>query len=795
MFQRFTVVMEFQNKPVLPPPFIIFCHVYSMLKLIVRKAKGLQEIRDNGLKLFLEKDDLERLYDFEEECVEGYFHEQNEILLQSTDQRIKNTDERVENMSQKIEDINQKENIQSISVQNMEFRLRKMEESTEQILNHLAVIHRFMSTHINPNSEHIQGSVANIVVNPPMIEQRFRTMSESDTGPTYQHTTHKRKFNRSLTEVRPDAYIFDDGSHFEVRTVIEENEIIQSSEDMNELTMTLKSRKLSVQSEEPEFIDTPPQQQTPGIQIPIVQLPPIPRSDSQSKKITITRQDTKETQSTESKDTLTPLENCDEKTIVGLNEDVSSEVFNSEGLRQRMLRRRNSILGRRNSESCSNYDINKSQQSLNMVGQCRRQFSLTQSEPDSDGPISSSKPIPMKPNKHHMMLHLHTEYTSITDELETVYHMMASPTTSIMEEKPRDLNELSTPEFAALIEKQHLKECEDNDYLIMEGLLQTRGSLDDSDDNDMDNDYGPKRMLRRETAIELPITPSKLAKKEEPPKEEGDFHVQNERQPLSRNISADAKNCSPISISNQNSPRNSAFLSSTYLNPPSDPVPKFHIKSNESLQKNSSSDTEYSMQPYKVIKQSSNDTNSSFNIDNSSITNDLSMDGDSALNATVIENTGDERGMPKRAATMGSSESRPAFLRKQFSMDHSGKRYEGRPVSDHFESRPGFKPADIMASQPSPPILQSPIPPTPCTPVQVVGLPPKIPSNSRLQMTLLKDSSSTSTEETKDDRTVSLVPSISTHVVQDEIAKLSSNIKNSTEDESGGGLPFNETMC
>lgn len=32
--------------------------------------------RDNGLKLFLEKDDLERLYDFEEECIEGYFHEQ-----------------------------------------------------------------------------------------------------------------------------------------------------------------------------------------------------------------------------------------------------------------------------------------------------------------------------------------------------------------------------------------------------------------------------------------------------------------------------------------------------------------------------------------------------------------------------------------------------------------------------------------------------------------------------------------------------------------------------------------------
>lgn len=29
-----------------------------------------------------------------------------------------------------------------------------------------------------------------------------------------------RKYNRSLTEVRPDAYIFDDGLHFEVRPTL-----------------------------------------------------------------------------------------------------------------------------------------------------------------------------------------------------------------------------------------------------------------------------------------------------------------------------------------------------------------------------------------------------------------------------------------------------------------------------------------------------------------------------------------------------------------------------------------------
>lgn len=78
---------------------------------------GLEVQRDNGLKLFLEKDDLERLYDFEEECVEGFFHEQEIILNQSTEERVKNTTERVETMAQKIEDINQKENLQTATVQ------------------------------------------------------------------------------------------------------------------------------------------------------------------------------------------------------------------------------------------------------------------------------------------------------------------------------------------------------------------------------------------------------------------------------------------------------------------------------------------------------------------------------------------------------------------------------------------------------------------------------------------------------------------------------------------------------
>lgn len=121
MFQRFTVVMEYEQKPVLPPPLIVVCHIYLVVKYLLRyitqgKASS-GETYDNGLKLFLEADDMERLYDFEEDCVEGYFREQELKLQMSTEERVKITTERVENMHSKIEDIDKKENTQNASLQ------------------------------------------------------------------------------------------------------------------------------------------------------------------------------------------------------------------------------------------------------------------------------------------------------------------------------------------------------------------------------------------------------------------------------------------------------------------------------------------------------------------------------------------------------------------------------------------------------------------------------------------------------------------------------------------------------
>ncbi|GLH02373.1 Transient receptor potential cation channel, partial [Gryllus bimaculatus] len=178
MFQRFTVVMEYEQKPVLPPPLIALCHAAILFKYCRRKAQGQgtnTETYDNALKLFLDADDMERLYDFEEECVEGYFREQSSKLAMSSEERIRCTCERVENMYQKVEDINQKENAQTTAIQSVEFRIRKLEELAAQTVSHLAVIHRFMATH---SRDPLAAASASAVA-----ELELRTAGAAGSGP------------------------------------------------------------------------------------------------------------------------------------------------------------------------------------------------------------------------------------------------------------------------------------------------------------------------------------------------------------------------------------------------------------------------------------------------------------------------------------------------------------------------------------------------------------------------------------------------------------------------------------
>lgn len=288
---------------------------------------------------------------------------------------------------------------------------------------------------------------------------------------------------------------------------------------------------------------------------------------------------------------------------------------------------------------------------------------------------------------------------------------------------------------------------------------------------------------------------------------------------------------------------------SDFLNPPYDSSGRLFKKSSESLQKNSSTDTDYSAHPYRFIKQSSNETNTSltgsYNIDTPSLTAEPSLDAGDSHSATGISmsvgtagGAATARYQPKRTASVGAADgrrlrddssssldlsaapvtaqaapalpTRPMQLKKQFSMD------QGKPLSAQTSAETTTSTAEsstatstaggsgggggggggAVAGAAAAALL-----PAQVGAKLISTLKP--PYTSKLGMNVLKESSS-STEESRDGEiptsssakssNVALsIPQISTHLVQDEIAKLSSNIKSSTESEKDP--PYNETMC
>uniref|UniRef100_A0A6Q2Y844 Transient receptor potential cation channel, subfamily M, member 3 n=1 Tax=Esox lucius TaxID=8010 RepID=A0A6Q2Y844_ESOLU len=128
-FQRYQLIMTFYERPILPPPLIIFSHITMVLKhLCCRWRKHDDDERDYGLKLFITEDELKKVHDFEEQCIEEYFREKDDRFNSSNDERIRVTSERVENMAMRLEEVNEREHFMKASLQTVDIRLAQMEE-------------------------------------------------------------------------------------------------------------------------------------------------------------------------------------------------------------------------------------------------------------------------------------------------------------------------------------------------------------------------------------------------------------------------------------------------------------------------------------------------------------------------------------------------------------------------------------------------------------------------------------------------------------------------------------------
>ncbi|KAK2854364.1 hypothetical protein Q5P01_007025 [Channa striata] len=140
-FQRYQLIMTFHDRPILPPPLIIFPHIYIVLKRLCchcrRRQEGEQDERERGLQLVLTPDELKSLHEFEEQCVEEYFREKDDEQQSSNNERIRVTAERVENMSMRLEEVNEREHSMKASLQTVDLRLAQLEEFSARMMNAL----------------------------------------------------------------------------------------------------------------------------------------------------------------------------------------------------------------------------------------------------------------------------------------------------------------------------------------------------------------------------------------------------------------------------------------------------------------------------------------------------------------------------------------------------------------------------------------------------------------------------------------------------------------------------------
>uniref|UniRef100_A0A7N5ZUU1 non-specific serine/threonine protein kinase n=1 Tax=Anabas testudineus TaxID=64144 RepID=A0A7N5ZUU1_ANATE len=130
-YNRYRYIMTYQEKPWLPPPFILFSHVTLALRAIYRRFTG---------DLYLGHEDHKKLHEFEEKCVEAYFHEKSEDLHSSQINRIGATAERAEEMCMMLGEISEKVNFVQDSLSELDGQLGQLQDLSALAVDTLTLL-------------------------------------------------------------------------------------------------------------------------------------------------------------------------------------------------------------------------------------------------------------------------------------------------------------------------------------------------------------------------------------------------------------------------------------------------------------------------------------------------------------------------------------------------------------------------------------------------------------------------------------------------------------------------------
>ncbi|XP_063044458.1 transient receptor potential cation channel subfamily M member 7 [Engraulis encrasicolus] len=124
-YQRYHFIMVYHERPVLPPPLIFLSHLASLFAYLCRKRKKDQTY---GPKLFQTEEDQKKLHDFEEQCVETYFHEKDDQFHTGSDERIRVTSDRVESMFIQMKEVGNKVNFIKRSLHTLDSQIGHLQD-------------------------------------------------------------------------------------------------------------------------------------------------------------------------------------------------------------------------------------------------------------------------------------------------------------------------------------------------------------------------------------------------------------------------------------------------------------------------------------------------------------------------------------------------------------------------------------------------------------------------------------------------------------------------------------------
>ncbi|XP_077863672.1 transient receptor potential cation channel subfamily M member 3 [Saccoglossus kowalevskii] len=148
-FQRYRLVMEYEQTAVLAPPLMIISHIYTFFRFLFRRCRKFRPTTlDRGLKLFLTEEDVEKVFDFEEECMEYYFRTKQEKMRCSDEIRIAETHECTDAMSLKLDEVNEKNNRTKLTMHIVDQRLTRLEQIAMQTITSVHSMEKILTSQL-----------------------------------------------------------------------------------------------------------------------------------------------------------------------------------------------------------------------------------------------------------------------------------------------------------------------------------------------------------------------------------------------------------------------------------------------------------------------------------------------------------------------------------------------------------------------------------------------------------------------------------------------------------------------